>query len=114
MQVDVFSYGMLLWELVTKEQPQRGHMRDVRVPEECAPSPEPRALSSMKPCVGFTPRGYFDPRRKNRKRQTHAGRMREEGAQLRHGGIVLIPALQYAQYQPAKNSLCPTAQDAPD
>lgn len=37
MQVDVFSYGVLLWELVTKELPQRGHMRDVRVPKECVP-----------------------------------------------------------------------------
>ena len=35
--MDVFSYGVLLWELVTKELPQRGQLRDVRVPEECVP-----------------------------------------------------------------------------
>lgn len=35
MQADVFSYGVLLWELVTKEVPQRGHMRNVDVPVEC-------------------------------------------------------------------------------
>lgn len=34
--MDVFSYGVLLWELVTKEVPRRGHLRPVRVPEECA------------------------------------------------------------------------------
>ena len=37
-QVDTYSYGVLLWELVTKQVPQRGHMRDLRVPQECAPS----------------------------------------------------------------------------
>ena len=28
---------MLLWELVTKEVPQRGYMREALVPQECAP-----------------------------------------------------------------------------
>ena len=34
-QADVFSYGVVLWELVTKEQARRGNWRTVRVPEEC-------------------------------------------------------------------------------
>ena len=34
-QADAFSYGVLLWELVTKEQTSRGNWRPVRVPEEC-------------------------------------------------------------------------------
>ena len=34
-QVDSFSFGVVLWELITKEQAPRGNWRDVRVPEEC-------------------------------------------------------------------------------
>ncbi len=34
-QADAFSYGVVLWELVTKEQTRRGNWRLVRVPEEC-------------------------------------------------------------------------------
>ena len=34
-QVDIYSFGVVLWELVTKEIPRRGALRDVRVPEEC-------------------------------------------------------------------------------
>ena len=37
-EADVFSFGIMLWELVTQEMPIRGALRDVRVPEEC-PSP---------------------------------------------------------------------------
>lgn len=33
---DVFSFGVLLWELVTGEEPVRGCLRPVRVPEECS------------------------------------------------------------------------------
>ena len=36
-QMDVFSYGIFLWEVVTKEIPMRGRLRAPRVPEECAP-----------------------------------------------------------------------------
>ena len=35
LQVDSFSFGVVLWELITKEQSQRGNWRPVRVPEEC-------------------------------------------------------------------------------
>ena len=35
MQADAFSYGVVVWELVTKEQTRRGNWRPVRVPEEC-------------------------------------------------------------------------------
>ena len=34
-QADAFSYGVVLWELITKEQTSRGNWRPVRVPEEC-------------------------------------------------------------------------------
>ena len=34
-QADTFSYGVVLWELVTKEQTRRGNWRPVRVPDEC-------------------------------------------------------------------------------
>ena len=32
---DMFSYGVVLWEICTGEIPVRGQMREVRVPEEC-------------------------------------------------------------------------------
>ena len=31
----MYSYGVVLWEIVTGEAPERGRLRDVRVPEEC-------------------------------------------------------------------------------
>ena len=34
-QADAFSYGVVLWELITKEQTSRGNWRPVRVPDEC-------------------------------------------------------------------------------
>lgn len=50
MQVDVYSYGVVLWELVTNELPQRGHMRDVRVPDECAPRYHSNIASTSSVC----------------------------------------------------------------
>ena len=35
IQMDIFSYGVVLWELVTQEIPRRGFLRDVEVPCEC-------------------------------------------------------------------------------
>ena len=42
-QADIYSFGVVLWELVTKEMPFRGFLRDVHVPEEC-PQARLRAL----------------------------------------------------------------------
>jgi len=33
--VDIYSFGIILWELVTLLTPARGNLRSVRVPEEC-------------------------------------------------------------------------------
>ncbi len=37
VQVDIYSFGIILWELVTLMTPARGNLRPVRVPEECPP-----------------------------------------------------------------------------
>lgn len=34
-KVDIYSYGVVLWELVTHEVPQRGRLRTINVPAEC-------------------------------------------------------------------------------
>lgn len=39
MQADVYSLGVLLWEIVTSDVPERGRMRPVKVvsPTVCSP-----------------------------------------------------------------------------
>ncbi|KAL0053929.1 hypothetical protein WJX82_001314 [Trebouxia sp. C0006] len=34
-KADIFSYGVVLWEIITQEPPRRGHLRDLKVPQEC-------------------------------------------------------------------------------
>lgn len=41
-KADIFSYGVLLWELITQQHPRRGCLRDLQVPEEC-----PQAVSEL-------------------------------------------------------------------
>lgn len=36
-KADIFSYGVVLWEIITQETPQRGTLRDIKVPAECPP-----------------------------------------------------------------------------
>lgn len=35
LAVDMYSFSVLLWEIITGERPVRGHLRQPRVPEEC-------------------------------------------------------------------------------
>ncbi|KAL0039658.1 hypothetical protein WJX77_004541 [Trebouxia sp. C0004] len=34
-KVDVYSFGVIMWEVVSHEQPARGRMRNLKVPQEC-------------------------------------------------------------------------------
>ena len=49
VQVDCFSYGVVLWEIITKEQTQRGNWRTVRVPAECPAEVEELLQASAGP-----------------------------------------------------------------
>ncbi|KAL6771037.1 hypothetical protein ACKKBF_B33675 [Auxenochlorella protothecoides x Auxenochlorella symbiontica] len=51
-QSDMYSYGVVLWELVTSEIPKRGKMRPIRVPEEC---PE-AVVNLMEACWSAEPK----------------------------------------------------------
>ena len=31
----MYSFGVIMWEVITHEQPARGRMRELRVPEDC-------------------------------------------------------------------------------
>lgn len=35
LQVDVYSFGVIMWEVTSHEQPARGRMRNLKVPQEC-------------------------------------------------------------------------------
>lgn len=35
VQVDMFSFGVVLWEIATQDMPRRGFLRPTKVPEEC-------------------------------------------------------------------------------
>ena len=33
--MDLYSFGVIMWEVCSHEQPARGRMRELKVPEEC-------------------------------------------------------------------------------
>ncbi len=35
LQVDIYSFGVVLWEIVTQDRGRRGQLRQTKVPEEC-------------------------------------------------------------------------------
>ena len=54
-QADAFSYGVVLWELITKEQTSRGNWRPVRVPEECPAAVEALLVDCLTDDIGRRP-----------------------------------------------------------
>ena len=42
MQVDMYSFGIVLWEIATQDTPRRGFLRHARVPNEC-----PQAIEDL-------------------------------------------------------------------
>jgi len=40
VQVDIYSFGVVLWEIVTQDRGRRGQLRQTKVPEECPPQIE--------------------------------------------------------------------------
>ena len=49
--VDIYSFGICLWEIVIGEHPQRGNLRAPRVPEEC-----PQEVADLiQHCTAFDP-----------------------------------------------------------
>lgn len=35
LQVDIYSFGVVLWEIVTQDRGRRGQLRQTKVPDEC-------------------------------------------------------------------------------
>ncbi len=38
----MYSFGVVLWEIITQETPSRGQLRDFQVPQEC-----PQSISDL-------------------------------------------------------------------
>ena len=51
---DIFSFGVLLWELVTGEMPRRGKLRDLRRVPSSAPHSSPMLTHPLHRAQGCT------------------------------------------------------------
>lgn len=58
VQADIYSFGVVLWEIVTGEQPKRGQLRAIRVPDEA-----PELLDRLQgACMALEPQQRPDAR----------------------------------------------------
>ena len=48
-KVDIYSFGVVLWEIVTQEMPIRGALRDPDSPDECSLVRLPTAQLILQP-----------------------------------------------------------------
>jgi len=50
VQVDIFSFGIMLWELATHEMPIRGQLRDVVVSHPAGLAPASAPVTHLQCC----------------------------------------------------------------
>ena len=48
-QADIYSLGVVLWELAARETPRRGGLRQLDVPRECSQVPYPWTPKTLYP-----------------------------------------------------------------
>lgn len=85
-KVDVYSFGVIMWEVASHEQPSRGRMRNLKVPEE-VPAAIDALISrcmSEDPETRPTAKEAYDILRDWRDRQVEFLQQRKQSMDLRN------------------------------